>query len=297
MAEVKKATLYWPNWQKTEVVVGSKQASDLQSKWWWLTPWSYKEPASVTAQNTVTDLNAGVQEIIQKYWLDEASGAALNYLARDVAANKSTVWSPEQAEKALQTAIQEASVDLEPYYQEKTAEELEDYKASLANLRNEALRYKQQEEKSYAQTLQRTKDNLRQRGLTFSGMNRKALWAEWSMNNLWLEWDVPMQRRYNLEDARANFQQRANTVWLEAERRLGSSALWTVNAWNIPDPYWAYQGWTGITYDPSRMQPIYLPKKQWQTGYRSIGDLEKEKMTALENAAQSRFSRQLQYLQ
>jgi hypothetical protein len=128
-------------------------------------------------------------------------------------------------------------------------------------------------------------------------MNRKALWAEWSMNNLWLEWDIPMQRRYNLEDTRANFQQRANTIWLEAERRLGSSALWAVNAWNIPDPYWAYQGWTGITYDPSRMQPIYLPKKQWQTGYRSIGDLEKEKMTALENAAQSRFSRQLQYLQ
>lgn len=297
MADVKKATLYWPNWQMKVVVVGSTEASQLQSQWWWLKPWSYKEPSSVTAQNSVDYLSSAIQDIWKKYWLDDAWISALSYMARDLSSNQKTVISPEKADEYLQSAIAEANVDLEPYYKEKTAEELSAYKQSLANLRNEAARYSQQEALSYAQKLQQTKDNLRQRWLTFSWVNRKTLWAAGSMENLWIEWTVPMKRRYDWEDTRANWQERANTLWSAAEKNLGSSAISSVDSWQLPDPYWTRSGSTDLTYDPSRMQPLYLSRKVWQEWYRSIWDLEKEKMTELEKSAQSRFTRKLQYLQ
>lgn len=299
MAEVKKATLYWPDGQKKAVVVGSTEASQLQSRWWWLTPWSYKKPASEIKAEETANMQNGSNEMndyIDSLPFSDVEKTALKYLARDVYASEKSIISPEESEKMFTTALSEAEKDLTPYYQERSAEELNAYKQSLANLRNEAARYSQQESFSYAQKLQQTKDNLRQRWLTFSWMNRKTLWAEWSMENLGIEWTVPMQRRYDWEDTRANWQQKANTLWWEAERTLGSASISSVDSWNLPDPYWTYNNTWSVTYDPASMQPLYLAKKQGQTWYRSIGDLEKEKMAKLRAEAYNRASSQQQYL-
>lgn len=206
-----------------------------------------------------------------------------------------TAPSKEDLEKMIADAEKLATADIDPYYQRIKGEDIENLRNSFADLRNRTLRYQQQEEKTYKEVLEETKQSLRTRGLTFSGIGKKTLGDEGALQNPEnIEGSLPQQRRYNIEDANAAFQETAREIGLSAERRLGSGFLsenlGRLGANDIPDPY---NG--GIKYDPRQTTPIYLPRKSDQEGYVGIGALDLERKRAIEQEKNARIASQRLY--
>lgn len=207
------------------------------------------------------------------------------------------VYSESEWNDLANKALTKARTELEPYYKDLQGRDMEDTRDAYADIRNDSKRYQQQEEKSYADTLAKTKQSLRARGLTFSGSSRATLGAEGALDQKGVEGSVPQQRRYDWEDARASWQESARDIGKETERRYGSDLLYEkrdyLNPEGLPDPYGK-----GLTYDKGGTAALYNPKKDAsQDGYvsKSQADIEREKEYAAQKRQQDRLKTYAQY--
>lgn len=203
--------------------------------------------------------------------------ALLNIYDNEEYTSGKKIYSEEEYRRIAGEEEAKARTDLEPYFALTEKQDMEDLRNKYSDIRNEALRYKQQEEKSYKEKLDATKKDLRARGMTFSGMSRKTIGAEGALANEGVEGELPQQRRYDWEDARSAWQETARDIGTEAERMYGSDKLHSqrdyLNPEGLPDPYAG-----GITYRSGKTAPIYLPHKDsTQDGYVSKTQAEKER--------------------
>jgi len=201
------------------------------------------------------------------------------------------IMSEEEYANIAKEAETKARTELEPYYADLESRDMQDLQTGYADIRNEALRYQQQEEKSYKETLASTKQSLRSRGLTFSGASRATLGEEGALESKGVEGSLAQGRRYNWEDQRAGWQEQARDLGTSAERLYGSAKLSSqadfLQPEGLPDPY------EGTQYVSGRTAPVYLPKKDvTQTGYVSPAqaDIERQKELEAQKRAQYRLS-------
>ncbi len=222
--------------------------------------------------------------------ISEAQKQMLRYWAEQAYSNRGKVYSPEELQRIMKDAATNAETDLSPYYNEMTAREVEDLQNQFADIRNQVGRYTQQEQKSYAERLKDTKSKLRASGLTFSGASRRTLGEEGAINSQGIEWEVPQQRRYNVEDFYSGINEKARDAGLDAERSLGSSKVSDIQAgfWKMINPY---DGW--IKYDPTKQTNLYEASRQWTDRYIGTGDLELERLREIEKSKQDRIKQSL----
>jgi hypothetical protein len=127
-------------------------------------------------------------------------------------ADVDAVYGEEDYKRIAAESEELAKKDVEPYYADLQKRDLEDLKTSYADIRNQASRYTQQEAKSYKETLAETQKSIRARGLTFSGRSRGVLGATGALSNEGVEGELPQQRRYDIEDERAKWQEQARDI-------------------------------------------------------------------------------------
>ena len=211
-----------------------------------------------------------IYDYIASLWLPEEYNAILKYVAEDPGIQK--IESVDDFKKMINDASLSAEADLSPYYKKITGREIEDLKTSMADIRNQVSREMQQEQKSYGELLNSTKDNLRQRWLTFSWTSRATLGKEWALDDKEIEWSVPQQRRYDIEDYLAWVQETSRDIGTAAERNLWSWAISALNLWSYNSPY------NGTDYSAQRTQPLYLASKKWQDWYVEDWDLQLDRL-------------------
>lgn len=194
--------------------------------------------------------------------------------------------------KMLEDAKVIAQESLDPYYKKQTAQELSDLKSSIGDIRSESLRHQQQEALSYADTLAKSKQSLRARGLTFSGTSTAQLGSESALVNQYgIEGTIPQQRRYDWEDKSADWQERARDIGMAAERELGSGEITSnadyLNLRGVADPYSQTQGKTPkIGYTAGETGDLYLGHKdKTQPDYVANGRLQLERLKEIDVAA------------
>jgi hypothetical protein len=202
-----------------------------------------------------------------------------------------TALSDAEIEAKLNDIKAAVVVDQNKYYTEQTNRSLSDLKTGYDDIRNEAARYTQKEQKSYNELLAETKKSLRSRGMTFSGTSVKGLGSESAQANPTnLEGEIPQERRYSWEDASAGFQQRARNLGMEAERSLGSGTLDSSKDYLKPtglsDPYGK-----GITYRTGATRDIYIPHQSDQKDYVKYGDFELKKLKTIEEETNRRMEK------
>jgi hypothetical protein len=161
----------------------------------------------------------------------------------------------------------QASADTDPYYKKITAEQLQDYKNQMGDIRNASQRYAQQEASNYKQRLASVKQNLRARGMTFSGLNRATLGKESAIDHANVEGTVPEARRMDWENQLASWQQQARNIGLAYERNIGSGALG--NELGLASPYDTSRPNAGgfADYQAGRTQALYSPTQAGQAGH------------------------------
>jgi hypothetical protein len=188
----------------------------------------------------------------------------------------------------IDTAAKNAETDLSPYYEKITGRTIEDLSNKMADIRNESARYTQQEALAYKDKLATTKQSLRARGLTFSGSARGTLGAEGAIENAGIEGAIPTERRYNWEDQRAGWQEKARDLGIEAERQLGSATLNEKQDMlgNIINPYKQ-----GITYNASNVSPLYNVNQKGTSGYVATGDIALDRLKEIEKSKWDRVSK------
>jgi hypothetical protein len=273
---------YWENKSQAELEEALKNRGDYDQ-----TAGRKRTPSEQSAFNENQDWLNG---LLTSGEIDQAQFDALTGIINtDDYTSGQRIYSDAELQKIARDAEAKARTDLEPYYADVERREMEDLKAGYADIRNEALRYQQQEAKSYEETLAKTKQNLRARGLTFSGRSRGILGKESALEDKGVEGELLQQRRYNWEDARAAWQERARDIGTAAERKYGSSKLYEqrdfLNPEGLPDPY------EGTKYVTGRVAPIYSPKKDaTQRGYvsRDQADIEKQKELEVQTRAEDR---------
>lgn len=188
------------------------------------------------------------------------------------------VLTNNEIAQMIQDAAKNAETDLTPYYNKISSRELEDIKTNLGNIREDAARYATQEANSYAKTLANTKQSLRSRGLTFSGITTKTLGNEGAIKNTaGIEGAIPTQRRLDYTDTMAGWQQKTKDLGTEAERNLGSEAMKGVDWGRLASPYGE--------------QNVYNP-----SGNVGIGEIDLAKKKAIEESKWSRIGTQKLYL-
>jgi len=143
------------------------------------------EASATTSTDTTSEEDAAALEKIHTFIneyknadgtpMDESHKQILRYMVNEVYASSNKVYQERDIHELLLHATTNAEESINPYYKTQTSREVEDYKNKLADIRNQASRYTQQEQKSYADKLKSTKDSLRSRGLTFSGTSRYTL--------------------------------------------------------------------------------------------------------------------------
>lgn len=257
-------------------------------------------PAATAPQAVAEDseavkrLKASNEYINSRTDIDEAGKIILRTLLKQQQTSWIDYYQPDDIKKLLSDAAIASETDLTPYYNKVTSQEVQDLKNKMADLRWEAARYADTEKADYAATLDKTRKNLRASWLTFSGMQRKTLGAEWAISSEWVEGTVPQARRFDYSEKSNSIQERARDTGIAAERRLGSGALnnlqWDLGA--IADPY----AWT-TTFDPTRTKALYKVNQAWTPDYTSIGDIALEKKKELEKSKWSRLGSLNQYLQ
>lgn len=310
VAPAKMATLYWPNGQPQTVPVGSELASALQTDGWWLTKGSYKAPTvkdtsswttgDTWKEKTQSEIDAEAKAASDKAmsdqinWyidtlgLDESQKIILRQLAKQEAASGTKIYQKEDIDKLLNSASDAAIADTTPYYDKITTQEVEDLKNKMSDIRGQADRYAQTSTVDYKATVAKTQQSLRARGLTFSGIQRKELGAEWAIQSNGVEGAIPEARRMDYSAKQAEFTQSARDAGLAAERKLGSSTVsWlTGSLGSISDPY----AW-GTTYNPNSTTSLYNP-----TGTTPKGQFELDKKRDIEKSKWSRINSLNQYL-
>jgi hypothetical protein len=213
---------------------------------------------------TITDfINAEYGSMTQT----ERDFLIATFVNNDKYTSGATVPTNDQIATWISDSATLAQADINPYYQKITSEELQDYKNKMADIRNESGRYVQQEAASYKAKLAETKQNLRARGLTFSGINRGTLGKESAIDNAGLEGSMPTARRMAWEDKSAGWQEQARDIGLAAERELGSASLG--NETGLVSPYDRINlGGDNIAdYTAGRTQSLYDPNRAGTTGY------------------------------
>jgi hypothetical protein len=180
------------------------------------------------------------------------------------------IYDPATITKIIEDAARNAETDLTPHYNKITSREIEDIKKNLGQIRDEAARYREREEVTYSQKLADTKKSLRMRGLTFSGIAKRALGNEAAAKNTsGYEGDVLRDRRLAYEQKTADWQDLANRYGTEAERNLGSSTIQGIDFGRLSTPYGDHnvynaKGNVGIgEFDLSKKYNI--EKKTWES--------------------------------
>lgn len=90
---------------------------------------------------------------------------------------------------------------LDPYYTKDTARSIEDFKNKISDIRAQADLNTQKEQKTYAKTLQDTKNSLMSSGRTFSSASRDQLGGSSALGSgdvAGAEGSVPLQRRLDV---------------------------------------------------------------------------------------------------
>jgi len=203
--------------------------------------------------------------------------------------NGTTDYSMDKIKQIVADAETNARTDINPYYEKIDKRTIEDLRNQMADIRNESLRYKQQEATSYNKKLADTKQSLRARGLTFSGVSRSILGKESALRDTGLEGSMAQQRRMDWEDKSAVWQERARDLGTEAERELGSGR--TPHYLGLANPYEVGVNGKRVEYNPTSTRALYLPAqtnddeyvKTGESGLRKIRDVEKSKWNRLSN--------------
>lgn len=241
--------------------------------------WTSSPKSSSTSEKTDSELAAEQQaaadkiqmDTINKYiewlWLDESQKLILRQLSKETFASWTKFYQPKDIDNLLKVSAENAKTSLDPYYTKETAREIDDLKNKMTDIRNQSALYTQNERKSYAEKLKDTKDVLRAKWLTFSGMSRRVIWQEAGTETTTnaersVEWEIPQQRRYDISEQENAYRTRAREAWLASERKLGS---WILNPYqadlgSIASPY---QGW--IKYQEGWLTPLYKVSQapQW----------------------------------
>lgn len=242
-------------------------------------------------------LTAEQKKMIDELNIDIDAWEGLSFeqkaILKEIAAGEYTsgqrIPSTQELTTIIEDAAKMAEQDISPYYEKVSGRELEDVRTSMADIRNEASRYSQQEELGYKDALAKTKQTLRARGLTFSGKSRGVLGSEGALDAAGVEGALPTERRYNWEDARADWQERSRDIGTAAERQLGSANIEGVEG--LADPYGG-----GTTYDKTRTSALYKPSQQGEEGYVATGDLELQRLKELEKAKWDKVGKYRAYI-
>ena len=234
-----------------------------------------KQPGQTPAQNApqLQSLEDELINHINSLNLSEGEKAVLRELAFGEYTSGQKVPSEQEIQQMIRDAAVNAERDISPYYQTLTAREIEDFKNQLGDIRQGFERYQEQEAKDYKTRLKETKDNLRQRGLTFSGASRQTLGKEGALQSRGIEGDVPQQRRLDFEQTADQFETQGRQLGTAAERKLGSSALTGMNFGQFTTPY--------------GQRTLYNPMGNIQTG-----DLELDRLRAIEQSKWDRVKDQ-----
>jgi len=132
----------------------------------------------------------------------------------------------------IKDAATNAETDLAPYYEKITGRTTEDLEKNMEDIRTGASQYLARESVDYNKKVQQTRDSLRQRGLTFSGIGRKQLGLEGFIESNGVEGEIPTERKLDVATGLTPYEQQARDTALEGERTLGTTAF---NALNL-DP-------------------------------------------------------------
>lgn len=252
-------------------------------------------PASNVNTSNTDPLNSIYAEIDGLNYSPEQK-AILKQLAKGSYTSGQKIMSNADVTKAIETATLNAQSDLNPYFQEMTAKDIQDARDKFADIRNASARYTQQEAKTYKEKLDTTKADLRKRGITFSGISRQTLGKQGANDWAGVEGEVPQQRRYDIEDQGAKFAEAARDTGKYYEARLGSAGLkeqidnGQINVNNLNVPYDLAGG--NIDYQPGRQTTMYTPGKVDSPlvgQYTRYGSNELAKKKALEESKWARL--------
>lgn len=249
------------------------------------------EPITGLDQGTYDKINGFIDGLgLTQTEKDFLKGTFLN---KDTYTSGATVPTTEQISQWISDAATNAETDINPYYEKITSQDLEDYKNKMADIRNESLRYTQQEGASYKQQLAETKQNLRARGLTFSGINRATLGKEAAIDAAGVEGSLPGSRRMNWEDKLAGWQETARDTGLTTERKIGSATIG--NEAGLASPYDLRSG--NLDYIAGRTQSLYDPSQAGTAGYiagrggsGTMSEYELNRLRDIELAKQSKLN-------
>ena len=220
--------------------------------------------------------------------------AILKQLAKGSYTSGQKIMSNADVTKAIETATLNAQSDLNPYFQEMTAKDIQDARDRFADIRNASARYTQQEAKTYKEKLDTTKADLRKRGVTFSGISRQTLGKEGANDSANIEGEVPQARRFNVEDQLAKFNEAARDTGKYYESRLGSTGLQEqinngqINVGGLNNPY--ANG--SLDYQSGVQSSMYSPGQSNSslTGqYTQYGSNELAKKKAIEESKWARL--------
>ncbi len=248
--------------------------------------YDYHEPIRTTQQvqegspaetSPEEQLNQEVLDYINGLDMDEAQKVMLRTIAKESLVSGKDFSKPEDIDKLLADVQTQVEQDISPYYERITREEVEDLKNRMSDIRGQALKYQEQSGENYERKLDKTRQGLRARGLTWSGAQRQTLGKEGAIDSAGREGQVPQDRRFDYETTQAQIQQQARDTGLAAERKLGSERMGalTEDFGKIPDPYGQ-----GRDYQDSSYRDLYTPRGTTGTGQYDLHkkrDIEKEK--------------------
>ena len=205
--------------------------------------------------------------------------AILKQIASEDFTSGNKIPSTVELQNIIDVAARNAAADLTPYYQKIGMRELEDMKNKMEDIRTQVSNYVASETSSYRQKVAETKQNLRSRGLTFSGYSRGQLGSEGAIESGGIEGAIPEERRLGYAEEMQKVGSAAREIGIAAERNLGSAGLRKVS---VQTPY-------GTTN-------IYNPKKLGQEGYIQTGDFGLDRLKAIEQSKWDRVSKYRSYL-
>ena len=265
-----KATLLSPDGRyKVVVGIGTREAAKLQTDGWQVKGGAALDKAQITSldnalsYSTFGNINQADRNYLQEAldWIEnnyqgsEAEKAILRQFAYENIGSGVNITTPGEMEDLLKIAYENAKADIDPYYNKLEREHLEDLKHQMEDIRHSSQLFKQEEALSYEQRLRQTKDNLRARGMTFSGESRRTLGDETALRegSMGVEGELPQERRYNWMRASDQMQRQARDTGVQYERLLGSEKMpqydGLVNPYDLSD--------NRVGYIQNRTIPLY----------------------------------------
>ena len=205
--------------------------------------------------------------------INEAQAAILHEIFAGEYTSGQNIPTAEEINNIIEQAGINAGAEIGDYYDTMTSQEIEDFKNQMSDITEEARRYGEREAVDYSQKLAQTKQSLRQRGMTFSGMSRKQLGAEGALEAKGIEGQVPGARRSSWEEQEAGYLQRGRDIGIAAERRIGSEAIGN-DFGRITTPYGSsdlYNRRGGVTGTLPIEEEAEKRRRQWEkvSAYRS----------------------------